>query len=445
MATVVAFAVVSLIAAACSSSSSSSKATSPTTKASGASAQAPTSAAGGAPSVPPVTQGVTADKIVIGVAAIAVAGAPTIFGDTAEHYRAVYNAMKQQGLIPVNGRDVQFAIEKFNINDPVSERAACVKLVQDDKAFMVVGESNYILGASCVAGDNKTPLVQIEGQGDSVYTSYAPYVFSLYASVDRYWRNFMAWADQGGYLKGKKIGLYWYSVDTNNANIVNKVIKPFLSSKGYNLAAEVSTTDCCGGPTDAVAVQRMKAAGVNLMINLLGNKVAFQTAALGQGWTAQWLDNDFDEATSPGLAGTYPPAEEAGALGMTVQNPEDQQAQPDRLACDQALAAEEAKRPQPPKPPTPQTFATNVDYGVENTACAIVQVALEGMRLAGPTLNHATFIAGLQQVKNLQTPNALVSFGPGRYDGGTQFLAQQYTPSCKCFTRVGTWQPLLVP
>src|SRR5207253_6791872 len=129
-------------------------------------------------------------------------------GDVPKQWNALREGWKRQGLIPINGRDVRLVFEKYNVTDLQDQHRACIALINDDKAFAVVGVAYFAVGADCVAREFHTPLLTSDGVPDSAMTRGAPYLFSLGMSEGRLLRNLVHWADARGALKGKKIGVY---------------------------------------------------------------------------------------------------------------------------------------------------------------------------------------------------------------------------------------------
>src|SRR5207248_2320102 len=71
-------------------------------------------------------------------------------------------------------------------------------------------------------------------------------------------------------------------------------VRPTLARLGYKIAAEATTSanDTNGGPEDAVAVQRFRAATVDLAI-LMTSKAGFLQAANAQGYKPTFIDSDY--------------------------------------------------------------------------------------------------------------------------------------------------------
>ena len=129
----VGFTVLAVLAAAACSSSGSSKSTD-TTPAAGSGSTAKLTAS---------TRGVTADTINIGLsypdlAALAKTGLVKIDnGDYEGMGTALVDDINKHG--GVGGRQLKLFFGKYSVLDPTAQLAACSKLTQDDKVFMILG------------------------------------------------------------------------------------------------------------------------------------------------------------------------------------------------------------------------------------------------------------------------------------------------------------------
>ena len=166
-------------------------------------------AGGGAVAPAPTTgRGLSADRIVVGVAvpdisALRALGPEYDNGDVRAQYRALIEGYRKEGRLPVGGRDIELRFADYNVVVQAEQRAACAKLVNDDKVFLVLGAAYYAIGAECVAREYRTPMLTSDAPLDSAFARGAPFLFSLGMSESRMWRNFVHWADARGLLRGK--------------------------------------------------------------------------------------------------------------------------------------------------------------------------------------------------------------------------------------------------
>src|SRR5439155_4609342 len=171
-------------------------------------------------------------------------------GDVPGQWEAMLADWKDRGLLPVNGRTVQFVYAKYSVVDNAQQRAACSGLINDSKVFAVDAiEFFYQQGAECVAREFRTPLLTAEGPSDDVFSRSAPYLFALHLSTSSILRNWVHWADATGLLKGKKVGVY-YLDDAVVADQVHRNIRDELVKLGYAAPVEATTKDNLGGPED---------------------------------------------------------------------------------------------------------------------------------------------------------------------------------------------------
>ena len=235
----------------------------------GAAAPAGGTTGGAAPAAAAVAQGggrgITPTTVKIGVAyldlsAVRALGPEFDNGNVPQQWDAILDDWHRRHVLPVAGRDVQFAYRSYDVTSNDAQRSACVGLVEDEKVFAVIGiEFFYQAGADCVARQFRTPLITSEGPGDDVYTRAAPLLFSLQPSEDRLLHNFVQWAERKGLFNGTKIGLY-YSTDPVETQIVNRSVKAELAKLHHSIAAEVQTDNKTASPQDAIAVQKFRSA-----------------------------------------------------------------------------------------------------------------------------------------------------------------------------------------
>ena len=396
----------------------------------------------------PMGRGVSANKIVIGVTypdltALRALGPEFDNGDVAKQWQALLDGWHKQHLVPVNGRDIELRFAKYNVLDVNDQNAACAQLVDDDKVFAVVGVAYFQTGAECVARAHRTPLITSDGPTDDVFARSKPFLFSLSMSDSRHLRNWVWWAHTHGFLKNKKIGIY-YETTPGQPELVQNAIVSQLTKLGYKVTAEASTGDTQGGPEDAIAVQKFSSMGVNLAM-LLTSKMGFMQQADAQGYHPTYIDNDHLYGTSDTATSTYPADQFAGTYAMTGRRVGDAAAgkplTPDQEACVanyERYTGQKVLRPGP-KGHLAAVFA----YILED--CDEGAVLLQGIRGAGTTLNNTTFVAALEQIRNMAlTRYPPVTFTATKHDGTDSQRTLLWKQSCTCWTAVTGFSPLWV-
>jgi hypothetical protein len=253
----------------------------------------------------------------------------------------------------------------------------------------------------------------------------------------------LLWADSRGALRGKKIGLY-YAQDGLQPQLVDRSVRPTLSRLGYKLAAEATTSanDTNGGPEDAVAVQRFRAANVDLVL-LMTSKTGFLQAANAQAYKPTFIDSDFLYGTSDVTTSTYPAGEWDGTFAITTTHRGEPAAGIGLNAAQEAclrnyerFAGSSVARPG-------KTGHEAAVFAYILTACDEGNLLLDAMRAAGPNLNAASVVAALEGVRNRQLLRySAISFSPTRHDGEDTGRTLLWRASCTCYVAQGDFSPL---
>ena len=394
-------------------------------------------------------RGITPSTVKIGVAyldlsAVRALGPEFDNGNVPQQWDAILDDWHRRHVLPVAGRDVQFAYRSYDVTSNDAQRSACVGLVGDEKVFAVIGiEFFYQAGADCVARQFRTPLITSEGPGDDVYTRAAPLLFSLQPSEDRLLHNFVQWAERTGLFNGAKIGLY-YSTDPVETQIVNRSVKAELAKLHHSIAAEVQTDNKTASPQDAIAVQKFRSAGVNLAI-ILDAGIGFLEQAEVQSYHPKYIQSDFNGGTSDTGTATYPSDAYQGTLAMTTVRRGEPAAgiplSPQEEACVTNYERYSGKKISRPGPKGHEL----AQWVFVVLACDESNVLLHALQNAGRNLTQATFVAGLQGIHNLpliRYPN--VTWGPGKFQGVDSQRTLQWTSDCTCWRAQGQFAPLFL-
>ncbi|MHB8671511.1 MAG: type 1 periplasmic-binding domain-containing protein [Acidimicrobiales bacterium] len=395
-------------------------------------------------------RGVTASSIKIGVASADLSSLKTLGpeydnGDVAKQWQALHDGWVKDGLLPVNGRDIQFVFDKYNVLDPSDQRRSCTKFLQDDKVFAVVGVAYFQTGADCVAGAH-TLLLTTDGPNDEVFRRDAPFLFSLDLSTSRLMRNLVHWADARGLLRGHRLGIY-YANTPETISVIQHDFKGELAKLGYSVAAEHSSSQSegNGGPQDAVAVQKFRAAHVDVAM-VVQSRTGFMQAADLQQYRPSYFDSDFLYGTSDITTSTFPASQFDGSYAMTGQRRGEQAAgqpiTPEQEAC---VSHYERQTGSKVSRPGRKGHSTG-EYGYILYSCALGKVLLGAIRAAGPALTGTKVVAALETVKHLDTtyyPD--ITFAPGKHDGEDLQRTVRWRGGCTCWVQASPFQPLFVP
>ncbi len=394
-------------------------------------------------------RGVTATAVTIGfglpdLGAIGALGPGYDQGDPRSHVEAILAELRASGRLPVHGRDIEPVYSSYNILSPEAQRATCEQFGNDSSVFAVVAIHDFGTGSECVAREFGLPVFTSDGQGDPVYARSDPNLFTMQMSANRMFRNFVTWADQSGYLDGKRIGVY-YPSEPEPAKVVQDSILQPLKALGHNVVTEMQTNEPdTGGPTDSVAVQRFSADRVQVAILVVSAiaKTNFFTQAQTQAYKPVYLENDAGFSTTDTATSTYPASYFDGTRAFTGMRfgelrsgiPEPEQA----AWCRAAI-----KRQGGPDIPVQ---GRDAEYIAANQACDEILTVLHGLEQAGPALTHGSFVAGVETVRDRPMGiHGNVTFARERHDGVSTWREITWHSDCRCWKVSSDLRPLLVP
>jgi hypothetical protein len=406
-----------------------------------------TTTTGCAGAFPKGVQGVTDKAVKIGFALpdLGVLAAAVPIGDQRAHVEAILAGMRKAKLLPVCGRDIAPVYRKYDVLDPAQSRAACVGFGDEDRVFGVVSLFGFS-GAECVTVEKRLVLLD---SGDALRESQyqaSPLLFSENPPIDPSMRAMAYWAIRSGVLNGKKIGVYYNTHGpggtTPPGDIVKRELIDVLTRAGHKpevvVASDTSLSAANvsqGDPNDSVAVQRFKAAGVQVVFPMNWVSNFFRQAEL-QGFKAQWIGYGV-AMVSDATTNTFPPNTFDGALGLAF-----------------AHTGEDASN----APLTAQqktclgywTAAGNRDLRRDDTeamtireACDPIDLIVRALRVAGNELTHARFVASMETIRDVPMAYyADQTFGPGKHYGAGTNVPQRWSAGCTCWRLAGPWSPL---
>ncbi|HEU5085738.1 MAG TPA: hypothetical protein VFU14_20520 [Acidimicrobiales bacterium] len=403
---------------------------------------------GGAGGGRSTARGVDATTVTVGfglpdLGAIAALGPGYDQGDPRQHVEAILAELRATGRLPVHGRDIVPVYSSYNILSPEAQRATCERFGNDDSVFAVVAIHDFGAGAECVAAEYGLPLFTSDGQPDPVYERSGPNLFTMQMSADRLFRNYVAWADQGGYLDGKKIGVY-YPSDPELAQLVQRSVLEPLERLGHDVVSEVQTAEPnTGGPTDSVAVQRFRTDGVEVAVLVVSAlaKTNFFNQAESQLYRPTYLENDAGFSTTDTATSTYPRAHFDGTrafTGMRFGELRSGLPEPAEAAWCRAAIKNQTGNDIPVQ-------GRDAEYIAANQSCDEILTVLHGLEQAGPELTAERFIAGVETIQDRPTGiHGNVGFGPGRHDGVRTWREIRWHGDCTCWKVASDMRPLLV-
>jgi hypothetical protein len=361
----------------------------------------------------------------------------------------------KQGKLPVYGRDLAPLFQEANDLDATgaSETSACQNVVAK-KPFVALTGTGAGGADSCLAQQFRIPTLDASGgvAKADVQAAY-PYLWEVGPSAETALANFAHWADQQGLLKGQVLGLFAPADGSTYGNIQEILNASFvveLKKLGYHLTVDYQWSGT-GQSDDAVAVQKMKAAGVTVVFVTTGftEPAGFQNQAEQIGYRPKYpaggyASSSFTDSTAD-LAWNAN-AEDGNRLFATSwwgpwssRSPATATGNQDVQDCLDAYESGSHT--------TLDVYNDDAKILYLLAECSDMEVILQAIRNAGPTLTQATFIRGIEAIRNMQTPMFWsVSFGPQKLEGSddwqsAQFNRNKWQPSNDYINRFGNPQP----
>ena len=440
----------SVVAAACSDGTDANEAADtvePSTTAATASTASPSSPSspsspttGGDSSENPITTSGEARRTLrIGfayadVSAFTILNDKFSIGDPEVQAASVLQAWRREGILPINGIDLEFVYAKFNNLSPEDQLGACTSLAEDEDVFAVITSRDFQVGSQCLAERYGIPVIDSSGLPRSAYARSAPWLFTVRADESQVLESFAAWATEKGALDGKRIGIYW---DTRSQEAVD-AFKAALVELGHEIASDLpSDGEGIGSPQDQIVIQRFVADSVDLAILLVGTSSVtnFLASAEQQGYQPDLLFPEWANQLTDVSTASFPQALVDGVEAMPMSRLGEIAAgfelNPQAVTCIEnfeSFSGEEVALESPESGETGQSLFT----------CDLMSILLEGLRNAGDDPTPESFVASLEMIENF--PLAAwgnLSFSADDHAGVDQVRTARWATACECWTAMG--------
>lgn len=361
-------------------------------------------------------------------------------GDLEVAYNMAFSQLRKEGKLPVHGRDVVVYFRGYTYNSAdtaVQARAACTASAQDDKVFAAL---MWAASPECLAGDYKVPTIGQAVSDESMDRTF-PYAFSIFASVGDALRNQANWAVDLGLLKGRKVGI----IQPGTAGFkeqLDRYFKPELKKAGITIAEHSISDDDAG---DRVAVQRMKAAGVNTVF-MMGRFSVFANAGRAQGFKPKYILGNGQNIICGGCPtlvglqtdlfdGTYAYTDKRFMEDGLGGNPP---LVPAGVKC-----ASDYEKLTGTRVRLTGTFEESTRYQAVSWACLQAEILVNALQAAGPNLTQGALINAMERnTKNVQSGVfADVTWSPTSHFGSHQHRTVVLEGSCMCYRARGPLVP----
>ena len=351
-------------------------------------------------------------------------------GDPEQQAAAVLDGWRRDGLLPVNGTDIELVFRKYSIINSSDKLGVCTGFAQDDDVFAVVSGRDFTVGAECLASRFDIPTIDLMGASPSVYDR-APRLFTIRPSEAEVLRAYVQWADGQGLFDGATVGIFW---DTRSEEAVD-AFKEAMAAAGHSIAAEVASDgEGIGSPQDQISVERFLAAGVDTAVLLVGTSSVtnFMHFAESQNYRPAYRSMEWASHIGDVASGSLPQEQYDGTLAMTVSRVGEIAAGMPLNAETEACASNYER-----------FSGTDIARSSPETAewaqilytCDLMSVLLAGLQGAGDDLTRESLVASLESLEGF--PLAAwgdLTFGPGDHSGVQQFRTVEWSAGCLCWT-----------
>jgi hypothetical protein len=335
-------------------------------------------------------------------------------GDPAAQVAAAVERHRQSGALPVHGRDVRLVFASYRSNQEAEKIAAARRLLEDEGAFAVIGARDFTDGALWLASAG-VPVIDVNAVPAALLDGAAPWLFTLRAAQDVLYRSFVRWAERGGHLAGRTIGVFCDRLTRESA--ASAVAE--LRRLGHEVATIVDSEGVgAGSEQDESAPVRFAADGVDLVLGFVGGSSWIYTlrTAADIGYRPHLVDLETGEHTNDVTARFFPADLYDGTLAMTMSRIGDVAAGwPLAAETERALAAYEAGNGGAVARTAP---VTSGEFSNVLISSDLVTLLVAGLGRAGPDPTPGALVSGLEQLRAVpMASGADVTFRPGEHWG----------------------------
>jgi hypothetical protein len=354
----------------------------------------------------------------------------------------------------IHGRKINPIIVSFDPANEAEMRSLCKQWTQGSPAaFAVIDGIGTWTGDNelCVTQEGQTPMIGAWTTVTNWTQMGSPYLWWTGADQAPVLAATVQWGVSSGRLgKGKKVGVV-VSDQAADQLALHSYLLPDLKKAGitpqvYTISADLNET--ASTDSDAqLAVERLKAAGVQSVIPLLPENALFPYvgAENAQKFFPQLLLSDYQSSIEIALGLIPQPYEEAldGQEGVTTETLggfDDSRPQnkggydPGVRSC---YATWHTAHPKPIKGTTSHFIE---EQGPIQAWCTSIRLFAQAATDAGSTLDRRTFVTAMSKIKNFAGGLSPVwSYGPDKMYGPTTYtvvkIHNNVPPSSQCLLK----------
>lgn len=404
--------------------------------------QAPEGNGGGQEPEPLVAsdRGITPSTIKIGFLIAQVGGldqagfALGLRGDMEEVIKAYVDEANRNG--GAAGREITYVTEKVDPLDANDQRAACLRMTQDEEVFAVL-DSATTLGpqALCYGAEHDTPFFNsgISTVSSSYVRESLPYWVSTYQEGTRQVLNWAHAAREDGVFDGKTLGILG-SECAPVPEIIDDDLLPVL--EGFGMSPTVVKLSCDAGTAQQQvpnAVVQMRQAGVDLIFPSTSytNVQVFLQNAEAQGYRPTYTASDFFGMSWDLFTENFNEQQWGGTQAVTSIHVGADKAgkppPPPLVGCSQIL--EEAGLQ-----PIEEPYLRDSEATVH---CDSYRVFVQATDSAGPNPTRPGWGEAVQEMGTFDSGYSDTTvFGPQKTTGGDTLAVAEWKGSCNCYHQV---------
>ena len=352
-------------------------------------------------------------------------------------FQAFANDINARGGI--NGRKLEMHYEAFDVTDTNAQIAACRKLTQEKKVFVVLAGFNTVIPNLCIYKENKTPLIASSANHpDWTFDEAQGRLISLFPRSGRMMTALVAELERVK-LAGKKLGILSDGLNDPQARVAQH-LERMLKDRGHKvvyrgqLSDEISTA-ASQVPVEVNKMQTADGTGAEVVIFLSSNAIygtQFVNAASRQGYNPQYVSSDWASNNGDSNNNNMPEAY-TGAISFTFNRglSAERSLPPTPLAhrCRDIYNAKSGRTLAAPNRP---------EYGLTMTYCDNMRL-LEALAVkAGPELTRDRLMGARSQIGTFEMASmSLGSLTADKFDLADSVRTQRWVyAGCTCWNPV---------
>ncbi|MFA5787154.1 MAG: ABC transporter substrate-binding protein [Actinomycetota bacterium] len=344
----------------------------------------------------------------------------------------------------INGRKVVPHLVEYQTMSFDNMQAACVSAAEDLKVFAAIsGVGLWGQGEVCLANKQIPTITYNSGSSDQLYQQEKGWVRQTVMNKDRVVKNLADWLVDSKLVNAKtRIGVPY--LDTPEyKQIVEKVLLPYLKSKGLNVAqTAVMSNNYERTPTEAAAaVMRFKSSNIEFVFPILTwwETYHFLSCAQSQNYKPIYTTSDLGELAKDPAASIFPAEQWDHTRGITAIRTGELAAGKQKTAqqkeCEAVFISHGG------------AIESDSDRDYTWIVCEHMHLFTRAATLAGPNLTRERYLAALDTLGSYNDRVAIsdtLTFAKGKWDAANRFAAIEWHQECKCYHqtegfRSGRW------